>query len=84
MKARVAIQVDDRKLEIAEHDITSVGPAEALLAIEACGLCGSDVAKQYKGAFTAKGIVTYPLIPGHEPIGTRLPKSARRPRVPGA
>ncbi|MCW5770103.1 MAG: alcohol dehydrogenase catalytic domain-containing protein, partial [Rhodospirillaceae bacterium] len=41
---------------------------EGLLRVEACGLCGSDV-EQYRGHFVAKGLVTYPVIPSHEPIG---------------
>ncbi len=68
MKARVVIQTADRKLEMAEHEVPAITSGTALLAIEACGLCGSDV-EQYKGAFTAKGIAAYPLIPGHEPVG---------------
>lgn len=68
MKATVLLQVADRTLEQAELEIPRIGSAEALLEVEACGLCGSDV-EQYKGAFTAKGIASYPLIPGHEPVG---------------
>jgi threonine dehydrogenase-like Zn-dependent dehydrogenase len=79
MKARVVIQTADRKLEMDERDVPPVTSGTALLAVEACGLCGSDV-EQYKGAFTAKGIATYPLIPGHEPVGRILeidPEAAR-------
>lgn len=69
MKAKVVLQVADRRFEIEEHAIPPLDGEGALLKVEACGLCGSDV-EQYKGAFTAKGIVSYPLIPGHEPVGT--------------
>jgi threonine dehydrogenase-like Zn-dependent dehydrogenase len=69
MKALVAAQVADRRFELMEHPIPPVGRGEALLRIEACGLCGSDV-EQYRGAFIAKGLVSYPVIPGHEPVGT--------------
>lgn len=68
MKATVVLQVADRRFEIEEQPIPSLHGEGALLRVEACGLCGSDV-EQYKGAFTAKGIVSYPLIPGHEPVG---------------
>ncbi len=68
MKARVVIQTADRTLAMAEHEVPRITAGTALLEVEACGLCGSDV-EQYKGAFTEKGIVTYPLIPGHEPVG---------------
>ena len=68
MKARVVIQTADRQLEQDEREIPAVTSDTALLEVEACGLCGSDV-EQYRGAFTEKGIVRYPLIPGHEPVG---------------
>ncbi len=68
MKARAILQVADRKLEMTEQQIPRLASGEALLEIEACGLCGSDV-EQWKGAFTGKGIASYPLIPGHEPVG---------------
>lgn len=68
MKSKAMIQVDDRRIEADEVEIPRLGPENALLRVEACGLCGSDV-EQYRGAFTAKGLVQYPLIPGHEPVG---------------
>ena len=68
MKSKVMVQVADRRIEQDEHEVPRVGPGEALLRVEACGLCGSDV-EQYRGTFAAKGIMRYPVIPGHEPIG---------------
>jgi len=68
MKAKAMVQVDRRRLEMREIEIPSVGSGEGLLRVEACGLCGSDV-EQYRGHLVAKGIVSYPLIPGHEPLG---------------
>jgi threonine dehydrogenase-like Zn-dependent dehydrogenase len=68
MKSRVMVQVADRRFELDEREVPKVGADEALLRIEACGLCGSDV-EQYKGHFVEKGIVRYPVIPGHEPVG---------------
>jgi len=68
MKARAAVQVDDRKFEIEEFDLPHIGPDEAIQRVDACGLCGSDV-EQFDGALAAFGS-TYPLIPGHEPVGT--------------
>lgn len=68
MRSRVVLQLADRRLALDEREVPPVGPAEALLRVEGCGLCGSDV-EQYRGHFTAKGIVAYPLIPGHEPVG---------------
>jgi threonine dehydrogenase-like Zn-dependent dehydrogenase len=68
MKSRVMLLVDDRRLVQEEWQVPPVGPREALLKVEACGMCGSDV-EQYRGTFTANKILRYPLIPGHEPIG---------------
>ena len=45
-----------------------MGSTEAILEVEACGMCGSDV-EQYRGTFVANKITRYPFIPGHEPIG---------------
>ena len=62
------VQVADRCIEPDLHDIPRVGSREALLGVEACGLCGSDV-EQFRGTMAAAGIMRYPVIPGHEPIG---------------
>ncbi len=62
------VQIADRRLEMQRREVPKVGPDEGLLRVEGCGLCGSDV-EQFRGHFTAKGIVSYPLIPGHEPVG---------------
>lgn len=66
--ARAAVQVADRRFEIEEFTLPHIGPDEGLLRVDACGMCGSDI-EQYDGAFAALG-VSYPLIPGHEPLGT--------------
>lgn len=68
MKSRIMMQVGDRKLVEQEWDVPPVGPTEALMKVELCGMCGSDV-EQYRGTFAANKILHYPLIPGHEPIG---------------
>ena len=68
MKSRVMIQAGDRRILEDEWEIPAVGPGEALMQVEVCGICGSDV-ELYKGSVAAAGILRYPLIPGHEPIG---------------
>jgi threonine dehydrogenase-like Zn-dependent dehydrogenase len=68
MKSRVMMLVDDRCLEEQLWEVPKVEVGEALVEIEACGICGSDI-EQYRGTFTANNILRYPLIPGHEPIG---------------
>lgn len=79
MKSRVMMQIGDRQLVEREWDVPPVGPTEALMKVELCGMCGSDV-EQYRGTFVANKILRYPLIPGHEPIGriVEIGKSAAR------
>jgi threonine dehydrogenase-like Zn-dependent dehydrogenase len=65
--ARAAVLVGRRKFELQEFETPRIGSDEALLQVEACGMCGTDV-EQYDGMFEAQG-VNYPFIPGHEPVG---------------
>ncbi|KAK0303162.1 hypothetical protein LTR01_008308 [Friedmanniomyces endolithicus] len=50
---------------VVEIDVPSIGEEDVLVKIEACGVCGTDL-HYHKGEFMAK----YPLIPGHEAVGT--------------
>jgi threonine dehydrogenase-like Zn-dependent dehydrogenase len=54
---------DIRPGELPVPEIAADGD-DALLRVEACGICGSDY-EQYEGALK----VPYPVIPGHEPVG---------------
>jgi threonine dehydrogenase-like Zn-dependent dehydrogenase len=62
--ALAMVQTAPRKLEPRELPLPAIGSDEALLRIEACGICGSDV-EQFDGVLR----VPLPLIPGHEPLG---------------
>jgi threonine dehydrogenase-like Zn-dependent dehydrogenase len=63
---RAVVQTGARTMEIREFPRPVIGPDDgALLRVEACGICGSDV-EQYKGAMGERGL---PMIPGHEPLG---------------
>lgn len=42
-------------------------PGSAIAEVEANGICGSDY-EQYVGHFDGTGIMTYPLVIGHEPV----------------
>ncbi|HXZ88312.1 MAG TPA: zinc-binding dehydrogenase [Candidatus Binataceae bacterium] len=66
-KARAVVQVGDRQFEIQQFDLPSVGSDDALIRVEACGICGSDV-DQYDGKLNGMGL-RLPVIPGHEPVG---------------
>lgn len=66
-KARAAVQVGSHKYEVQEFAIPEAGGDDAVIRVEACGLCGSDV-DQYDGKLDGMGL-RFPLIPGHEPVG---------------
>lgn len=68
MKSVAMVQIGARQFEERRIEIPPVGLGQGLLRVEACGLCGSDV-EQYRGRFAEKGLVSYPIIPGHEAIG---------------
>ena len=63
---RAVVQTGPRQMEMREYPRPVLGgDTGALLRVEACGICGSDV-EQYKGAMGTRGL---PMIPGHEPLG---------------
>lgn len=64
-QATAVVQTAPRQYEWRELELPDVGSDEALLALEACGVCGSDVAV-FQGEMSG---VSYPLVPGHEPVG---------------
>jgi threonine dehydrogenase-like Zn-dependent dehydrogenase len=67
--ALAAVQVADRTIELQKLPLpATLGPNEALLKVEANGVCGTDV-EQYNGLMNASGVVRYPQIPGHEAFG---------------
>jgi len=50
---------------VARIDDPTPGPSETILAVEACGICGTDI-HMLEGDFT---IARYPIVPGHEFCG---------------
>jgi threonine dehydrogenase-like Zn-dependent dehydrogenase len=58
------VQTAPGRIEPRELPLPEIGPDDALLRVEACGICGSDV-EQFQGVLR----VPLPLIPGHEPLG---------------
>ncbi len=65
--SRCIVQTGERSLELRELPLPkSIAPDAGLLRLDACGICGSDY-EQYQGAMPG---LPYPLIPGHEPVGT--------------
>jgi threonine dehydrogenase-like Zn-dependent dehydrogenase len=63
-EARAMVQHGVRDLRPATFPLPEIGRDDALLRVEACGICGSDY-EQFEGALP----VRFPVIPGHEPVG---------------
>ncbi len=62
--ARAIVQHGVRDLRPAEFPLPTIGRDDAILRVEACGICGSDY-EQYDGTLR----IRLPVIPGHEPVG---------------
>ena len=62
--SRAIVQEGPRRLVLRELPIPAIDDDSALLRVEACGICGSDV-EQYTGTIP----VSLPVVPGHEPLG---------------
>jgi len=67
MGALAAVLTAPRSFDLRELPTPEVGPDEGLLAVEACGLCGTDY-EQWQGHIVGWG-GGMPIIPGHEIIG---------------
>lgn len=66
MRAEAMVQHGPRDLRETVLDLPGeLAPGSALVRVEACGLCGSDVE-----ALKGEGWATYPRIIGHEIVGT--------------
>jgi 2-desacetyl-2-hydroxyethyl bacteriochlorophyllide A dehydrogenase len=64
VNSRAIVQTAPRTLELRELPLPEISSDDALLQVEACGICGTDY-EQYEGALP----VPYPAIIGHEPVG---------------
>jgi len=59
---RVAVYYNNKDVRLEERPVPSIGPGEALVRIEASGICGSDVMEWYR-------VKKAPLVLGHEIAG---------------
>ena len=68
MASMRAVQVSEPggPFELVEREVPTPGPGEALVRVQACGICHSDSYVK-EGGFPG---VTYPAVPGHEIAGT--------------
>jgi threonine dehydrogenase-like Zn-dependent dehydrogenase len=65
MQARAAVLTGPRQVEVVTMSIPEeLGPDEALLEVEANGMCGTDYEQ-----FTGKIPIGYPYVAGHEIVG---------------
>ncbi|HTL86866.1 MAG TPA: alcohol dehydrogenase catalytic domain-containing protein, partial [Acidimicrobiia bacterium] len=62
--ARALVLEAPGRLDLRELPLPEIGSDDALLRVEACGLCGTDHEQ-----FTGELFPGYPFIPGHETIG---------------
>jgi L-iditol 2-dehydrogenase len=65
-KARGWVMLEPGKMEMQTFDLPKIPDDGALLKVDACGLCGSDLHAFHGKMKTAP----FPLIPGHEFVGT--------------
>ena len=63
-RATFVVQTAPETYELRDAPLPVVGPDDALLAVEACGVCGTDV-EVFEGLLGTK----FPIVPGHEPLG---------------
>jgi L-iditol 2-dehydrogenase len=70
---RAAVYRGAGDLRVEEVPVPETGPAEMLVRVEACGVCGTDIKKIQKGLLSA------PRIFGHEIAGrvARAPRAGR-------
>ena len=75
MNATALVLESPRRLTAREFPLPEIGDGDALMRVEACGLCGTDH-EQFTGAM-APG---FAFVPGHEAVGTieRIGDGARR------
>jgi len=68
-KVKAAVLLKPKTLELREFPRPAIGPDDALLRIEACGICGSDY-EQYDGAQPPhEDYTSFPVVAGHEQLG---------------
>ncbi len=65
--ATFVVQTSPRAYEMRSAPLPDIGPDDGLLALEGCGVCGTDV-EVFEGVLGR----AYPLVPGHEPFGRIL------------
>lgn len=63
---KAAVLVEPHRLEVRDVPLPAIGPLDALIKVERCGICGTDM-HMFNGHYAADLL---PIIPGHEFAGT--------------
>jgi threonine dehydrogenase-like Zn-dependent dehydrogenase len=74
-RARFVVQTAPETYELRDVELPDIGPDEGLIAVEACGICGTDVE-----VFNGQSSAVLPLVPGHEAVG-RILRIGERARL---
>ena len=80
-RARAVVLTGPKSFEMHDFDMPTVREDDAVIQVEACGICGTDY-EQYRGDVVSDAFRTpFPAVPGHEPVGQVSaigPEAARR------
>jgi 2-desacetyl-2-hydroxyethyl bacteriochlorophyllide A dehydrogenase len=63
---KAAVLVEPHRFEVRDVPVPALGPSDALIRVERCGICGTDM-HMFNGHYAADKL---PIIPGHEFSGT--------------
>jgi len=76
-----AVVTDKRQIEMRSFPVPQVSPADAILKVELCGICGSDYHYYTEGEHWPYQLP--PQILGHEVVGRidKIGQSARREQL---
>ena len=66
---------EDQSCKIVDMPMPTFGDYDALVKIESCGVCSGTDTKIIHGKF--KGVEQYPVVLGHEGVGTVVKKGAK-------
>ena len=65
---RAVVFLGNEQYEVREFPVPDPPPGGAVLQVEACGLCGSDLAT-FEGVELIPDASVFPVVPGHETVG---------------
>lgn len=63
---KAAVLAEPGRFEVKDVPVPQIGPGDALIRVERCGICGTDI-HIFNGHYAADKL---PLVPGHEFSGT--------------